>query len=630
MLGALSGATTNFPVDMFETTSHQFGTVVKGSKTEFDFVFTNRYMEDVVIESVTSSCQCTTPSFAPRGPIKTHQQGRIHISVNTQNFVGNKNATITVRFSRPYRVEMQLHSYVYIRNDVSVNPGIVYFGSVDPTTNPAVRVNVNSINHGWRILDVQSECKFLAVELKNYHQSPNYTMTVRLRPNAPPGPFSEVLELVTNDNSRIPVRVEGRVKQTLSASPSPLSFNIIEEGQTVEKTIVVQGAEPFSIRDITSENRNISASIDRNPKKVQRIKLGYTGNQIGDFNDSITIYTDLEGGLSTSVNFNGKVIPAQKPAPAPEAEEEPEVVTETPEITTPTETIAPETVKPAEEVKPEEIKSEETKTPVAPTIPESTEGEALNLDILDNAPETEEVPEITIPTEDEVTDAAEVESLDLLDLPKTADEEPTEVEPAETEPMEVEPTETATPEKPATKEVQSLQDLVNESTPNAETYPLPAPSETKETAKPAEVKEAKEPETPEEPAVELPTELLEETPAETPAEPVIEEAIELPETESEELPEVLPESEAIELPEETPTEEIPTEQPVEKAPEKPVEQPAETEKEADSITPEADAVEESLDNLIPETVPEATSVAPTASLDVPTPAVIGRNLLRKN
>jgi len=331
MLSAITGAVSNYPVDMFETTSHNFGTVVRGSKTEFDFVFTNKYVEDVVIESVTSSCQCTTPSFGPRGPIKTHQQGRIHISINTQNFTGNKNATITVRFAKPYRAEMQLHSYVFIRSDVSVNPGIVYFGSVDPKkSTPMVPVNLNSINSGWRIQDVRSNCQFLSVKLQQPNpQYPNYyTMAVMLKENAPPGPFSEILEVITNDYDQrsrvVPIRVEGRIKQTLSVSPSPLAFNIVEEGKKVEKTLIVQGAEPFQILDITSENRNISATIDNVRKKIQPIKLIYSGNEPGEFNGKVTIFTDLEGKMDAAVNFSGKVIPRKtEPIPPPQEETKP-------------------------------------------------------------------------------------------------------------------------------------------------------------------------------------------------------------------------------------------------------------------------------------------------------------------
>ena len=443
MLGMLHGAGTNFPVDMFQTTSHNFGTVVKGTKTEFDFEFTNIFVEDVVIESVTSSCQCTTPSFGPRGPIKTGQKGKIHISVNTQNFTGTKNATITVRFARPYRTEMQLHSYVYIRNDVTVNPGIVYFGSVDPKTNPAVSVNINSVNQGWQIRDVQSECKFLSVELKKHpNYSSFYTMVVRLKENAPPGPFSEILEVITNDydprSQRVPVRVQGRVKQTLSASPSPLAFNIVEEGASVEKTLVIQGAEPFKITDITSESRNIAASIQRDARKIHPIKLTYHGNEVGDFTGEITVFTDLEGRMSTQVQFSGRVTPAPEPTPEPTPEPAPEPapagVSEGPEEILPEAApeVTPEAAVPEADVLPDSEPpfDEEAKENEAPADAEMTQKTDAELGLAPlpvpeetDGPETHDglgempIEDPAVPKDDEVLDfgAAQPEEKDVKD-----------------------------------------------------------------------------------------------------------------------------------------------------------------------------------------------------------------------
>ena len=46
---------------MFPVTSHNFGTVAKGSKTEYRFRFSNLYKEDVRVVSVRTSCCCTSP-----------------------------------------------------------------------------------------------------------------------------------------------------------------------------------------------------------------------------------------------------------------------------------------------------------------------------------------------------------------------------------------------------------------------------------------------------------------------------------------------------------------------------------------------------------------------------------------
>ena len=45
---------------MFKVTEHDFGTVARGAKAEYRFVFENLYMEDVHIAGAYSSCGCTS------------------------------------------------------------------------------------------------------------------------------------------------------------------------------------------------------------------------------------------------------------------------------------------------------------------------------------------------------------------------------------------------------------------------------------------------------------------------------------------------------------------------------------------------------------------------------------------
>ena len=673
MLSAITGAVSNYPVDMFETTSHNFGTVVRGSKTEFDFVFTNKYVEDVVIESVTSSCQCTTPSFGPRGPIKTHQQGRIHISINTQNFTGNKNATITVRFAKPYRAEMQLHSYVFIRSDVSVNPGIVYFGSVDPKkSTPMVPVNLNSINSGWRIQDVRSNCQFLSVKLQQPNpQYPNYyTMAVMLKENAPPGPFSEILEVITNDYDQrsrvVPIRVEGRIKQTLSVSPSPLAFNIVEEGKKVEKTLIVQGAEPFQILDITSENRNISATIDNVRKKIQPIKLIYSGNEPGEFNGKVTIFTDLEGKMDTAVNFSGKVIPRKtEPIPPPQEETKPaseqptdimsenlpgtQMIEEVPEETPEAEAIDGEV--PVPELPTEETpEAEEIDGGVpAPELPAKETPEAEEIDGGIPAPELPakeddldmELPEM--PLEDAADDDEKSKIQESEPLPLNEKELETEKENPVLELAPLDDEESA-PALPKPNEVDIEEDTV-------ELLDLPALDENAE--KPNFNQK------PDDEADALPNNL--EIPDEEPQKlnDVPKDLNELIDESEETLkPQQLPEQEDAQKPETPPTPETPSPNKNEKAEdlpeildletdnaeeplqneEKPMENKIPAENANDGIgqdEKEEDNADEIPQNDLEDLLPEDVSLVPedgTASSSLPAqqqPSVIGRNLLKQ-
>ena len=115
---------------MLETTEHDFGTVARNSKTEFEFKLTNIYVDDVHIAHVRSTCGCTTPRITKQ-TLKTYEQGSIVARFNTDKFLGQKGATLTVTIDRPYPATVQLHVRGDIRGDFVVKPGSVGFGSVD-------------------------------------------------------------------------------------------------------------------------------------------------------------------------------------------------------------------------------------------------------------------------------------------------------------------------------------------------------------------------------------------------------------------------------------------------------------------------------------------------------------------
>jgi hypothetical protein len=115
---------------MFQETSHDFGVVARGAKSEHRFVLQNLYEEDVHIAGVRTSCGCTTPQISKQ-LLKTWEKGEIVATYNTRSFLGSRGATITVTIDRPYYAEVQLQISGYIRSDVVFDPGSVNFGEVE-------------------------------------------------------------------------------------------------------------------------------------------------------------------------------------------------------------------------------------------------------------------------------------------------------------------------------------------------------------------------------------------------------------------------------------------------------------------------------------------------------------------
>ena len=61
VLLASSAGAQEWAEKMFEIRSHDFGTIARGAKAEYEFSLKNIYVEDVHIASVRVSCGCTTP-----------------------------------------------------------------------------------------------------------------------------------------------------------------------------------------------------------------------------------------------------------------------------------------------------------------------------------------------------------------------------------------------------------------------------------------------------------------------------------------------------------------------------------------------------------------------------------------
>jgi hypothetical protein len=285
---------------MFQTTEHDFGSVARGAKAEYRFVFENIYMEDVHVVSVRTSCGCTTPTI--ENPLlKTYDKGAILAHFNTDTFLGQRAATLTVTIDKPFYAEMQVHIRGYIRSDVVVEPGSVQFGSIDQGTGFTQTVAVNHSGRGdWKILDVKSANPHItakAVESGRSNGQVSYTLKVLVDANTPASYLNDHLMLVTNDgnNQQIPVLVEGRVMPAITVSPTSLFMGVVQPGQKVTKQLVVKSKKPFRILGISCDDKSFDFDTSKEDaaKELHLIPVTFTaGTDAGKVVKSIKIETD--------------------------------------------------------------------------------------------------------------------------------------------------------------------------------------------------------------------------------------------------------------------------------------------------------------------------------------------------
>ena len=237
-LGGQAASAQEWAKKMFTVTSHNFGTVAKGSKTEYRFVFRNIYKEDLHVVGVRTSCGCTSPEITRRD-LKTHETSEIIAKFNTRTFLGQHGATLTVTFDKPFYAEVQLRVAGNIRGDVTFDPPFVDLGNVDLGKGAERMIRVTRVGSSpWEIKDVRSANAAFEVALSKptvAAAQTTYDLTMRLKPDAPAGYVKGQLILVTNDPraTQIPMDVEGRVVAEVTVSPQLLSLGAVPPGGQV-------------------------------------------------------------------------------------------------------------------------------------------------------------------------------------------------------------------------------------------------------------------------------------------------------------------------------------------------------------------------------------------------------------
>ncbi len=80
----------------FKAEMHDFGTVPEGPTADYEFTFTNTGKEPLILQNVSASCGCTTPSWS-KEPVLPGKTGSVKASFSTAGRGGQPfNKTITV------------------------------------------------------------------------------------------------------------------------------------------------------------------------------------------------------------------------------------------------------------------------------------------------------------------------------------------------------------------------------------------------------------------------------------------------------------------------------------------------------------------------------------------------------
>jgi hypothetical protein len=311
------GVSQQWADKMFEVKTHDFGTVARAAKAEFDFPLKNLYKEDIHIATVRASCGCTTP-IIEKQTLKTGEIGHIKARFNTDTFYGKKGATLTVVIDRPYPAEVQLRVDGYIRRDVVFNPGQIEFGQVDHGSPITKTVAVAYAGRdSWAIADVKSSLPFVNVQRREISRGPgrvNYELDVTVSDEAPVGFCQDNLILMTNDTNmpQIPLLMTADITSPVSVTPSSLMIGDVKPGEVIEKRLVIKAKAPFKVSEVRCEGFDCQVEGGEEGKALQVVTVRLVPRADGaarvNGNVPLVITTDLSGDPHITATVMGRIV----------------------------------------------------------------------------------------------------------------------------------------------------------------------------------------------------------------------------------------------------------------------------------------------------------------------------------
>ncbi|HYH67786.1 MAG TPA: DUF1573 domain-containing protein [Urbifossiella sp.] len=291
--------------------THHFGDVPHGTVCSHTFTVTNIYDTPIQIVEVRKSCTCL--DFVPLAKVlQPNESGPFTVTMNAGKFVGANSQTFYVTFGPKYVSTAVVRVSAVSKTDVSVNPGAVSFGSVAPGAKAAqaVKVEYKGRMRDWRITETVTPHGPFDVQVTETSRGgplrggAEYTVTVALKANAPPGPLADTLTLKTNDpaNPVVTLAVTGAVAVPLEVAPAQVRFNPVAVGQSDTVRVLVRAARPFRVLGVDGAGGDISVELPASiPLPLHTITVKFDPTRLGPVAQELRIRTDLDGGAAVTL-----------------------------------------------------------------------------------------------------------------------------------------------------------------------------------------------------------------------------------------------------------------------------------------------------------------------------------------
>jgi hypothetical protein len=251
-------------------------------------------------------------------------QTTVEATINTTNFQDYKASGLTLILDRPAFVEVDLNLTCFIRNDITMNPGQIDFGTVRRSAKlPSASLTLTYAGGrpDWVITQMKTQTARVKVQAKELSPTADgqihWLVTATLQPAITTGYFKDELTLVTSDSppQTIPISIVANVQSAVSVTPSIINLGRVEPGATISKSNVVhvRSSAPFALTHLSSSRPDLEAiEPQAGPLADHIVNLKLKAPQTaGPYHAVVKIETDLKEELPVQLKVFATVGPTQ-------------------------------------------------------------------------------------------------------------------------------------------------------------------------------------------------------------------------------------------------------------------------------------------------------------------------------
>ncbi len=262
-------AVPDWTAQVFPERTFELGTVARGSKLRHSFPVVNRTNQEIHIADTIKKCGCTEVRLGARD-VPPGTQTFVEVYLDTTRFQGYKPSGVTVVLDRPVSASIDLNLNAFIRDDLTLTPGSVDFGTVTRGQSPTVVLNLNYAGGqaGWKVTAMETVSPHVTAELSETARtsvSAQFQLKVTLGGDLPAGPFKDEITLKTNDPRApvVPISVSAQVQGRLTLSPATLVLGRLKPGQVVKTTVLLRSSAPCKVVETQAVQGEASAATTR-------------------------------------------------------------------------------------------------------------------------------------------------------------------------------------------------------------------------------------------------------------------------------------------------------------------------------------------------------------------------------